>query len=129
MGPVLSIHPLEGIVGFASLAVAAGYAVLALVAVIVWRIRRTVKTPSKLPPVTVLKPLCGAEPGLYENLRSFCQQDYPEYQIVFGVRDPADRLVPGGQGYRQPDRLHQGGRRARMEERGRRIVHTSRDRR
>jgi ceramide glucosyltransferase len=90
MGPVLSVHPLEGIVGFASLAVAAGYAVLALVAVIVWRIRRTVKTPSKLPPVTVLKPLCGAEPGLYENLRSFCQQDYPEYQIVFGVRDPAD---------------------------------------
>ncbi|MDB6041945.1 MAG: hypothetical protein JWM63_496 [Gammaproteobacteria bacterium] len=90
MEPVLSIHPLEGIVGFASLAVAAGYAVLALVAVIAWRIRRTVKTPSKLPPVTVLKPLCGAEPGLYENLRSFCQQDYPEYQIVFGVRDPAD---------------------------------------
>jgi ceramide glucosyltransferase len=90
MGPVLSVHPLEGIVGFASLAVAAGYAVLALVAVIVWRIRRTVRTPSKLPPVTVLKPLCGAEPGLYENLRSFCQQDYPEYQIVFGVRDPAD---------------------------------------
>lgn len=90
MGPLLSIHPLEGIIGFASLAVAAGYAVLALVAVSVWQIRRTAKTPSKLPPVTVLKPLCGAEPGLYENLRSFCQQDYPEYQIVFGVRDPAD---------------------------------------
>jgi ceramide glucosyltransferase len=90
MGPVLSIHPLEGIIGFASLAVAAGYAVLALVAVSVWQIRRTAKTPSKLPPVTVLKPLCGTEPGLYENLRSFCQQDYPEYQIVFGVRDPAD---------------------------------------
>jgi len=40
--------------------------------------------------VTVLKPLCGAEPGLYENLRSFCQQDYPEFQIVFGVCDPDD---------------------------------------
>jgi ceramide glucosyltransferase len=87
---MVAIQPLEEVVGFASLIVAACYAVLALVAVVVWRIRRTVRTPSKLPPVTILKPLCGAEPGLYENLRSFCQQDYPEYQIVFGVRDPAD---------------------------------------
>jgi ceramide glucosyltransferase len=87
---MVAIQPLEEVVGFASLIVAACYAVLALVAVVVWRIRRTVRTPSKLPPVTILKPLCGEEPGLYENLRSFCQQDYPEYQIVFGVRDPAD---------------------------------------
>src|ERR1700678_962874 len=42
------------------------------------------------PPVTVLKPLCGAEPGLYELLRSFCQQDYPQFQIVFGTLDAAD---------------------------------------
>jgi ceramide glucosyltransferase len=42
------------------------------------------------PPVTVLKPLYGAEPLLYEALRSFCRQDYPAYQIVFGVRDPQD---------------------------------------
>jgi ceramide glucosyltransferase len=42
------------------------------------------------PPVTVLKPLYGAEPLLHDALRSFCQQDYPHYQIVFGVRDPND---------------------------------------
>ncbi len=42
------------------------------------------------PPVTVLKPLCGLEPGLRENLRSFCNQDYPGFQIVFGVADPDD---------------------------------------
>jgi len=42
------------------------------------------------PPVTILKPLCGLEAGLYENLRSFCVQDYPEYQVIFGVRDAAD---------------------------------------
>jgi ceramide glucosyltransferase len=37
-----------------------------------------------------LKPLCGAEPGLYEHLRGFCIQDYPQYQIIFGVRDSKD---------------------------------------
>ncbi len=40
--------------------------------------------------MTIAKPLCGDEPGLYENLRSFCEQDYPEYQVVFGVRDASD---------------------------------------
>jgi ceramide glucosyltransferase len=84
------VHPLSAIVGFASLAAAAGYAVLALVAVLVWDRRRAPSKLRRLPAVTVLKPLCGAEPGLYANLRSFCEQDYPQFQIVFGVRDPAD---------------------------------------
>ena len=53
-------------------------------------LRRPAPGSSSRPPVTLLKPLCGAEPGLYEHLRSFCRQDYPEFQIVFGVRDPAD---------------------------------------
>jgi ceramide glucosyltransferase len=42
------------------------------------------------PPVTVLKPLRGDEPGLFDSLRSFCDQDYPEFQVVFGVGDPRD---------------------------------------
>ncbi len=46
------------------------------------------------PPVTILKPLCGLEPGLYENLRTFCEQDYPTYQVVFGVRDANDPALP-----------------------------------
>ena len=83
------VHPFAAI-GFASLAAAAGYAVLALVAVLFWDRRRAPTTLPQRPPVTVLKPLCGAEPGLYSNLRSFCEQDYPAYQMVFGVRDPAD---------------------------------------
>ena len=46
--------------------------------------------PDHWPPVTVLKPLCGAEHELYECLRSFCDQDYPQFQMVFGVADGAD---------------------------------------
>jgi ceramide glucosyltransferase len=85
-----SVHSLLGFLGHISLAVAAGYAVLALFAVLIWQSRRSVKATVKLPPVTVLKPLCGAEPGLYENLRSFCLQEYPQFQIVFGVCDRED---------------------------------------
>lgn len=84
------IDSILAVIGLASLIVAAGYSVATLVALLVWRGRRTPPHPQQLPPVSILKPLCGAEPGLYENLRSFCQQDYPEYQIVFGVLDPRD---------------------------------------
>jgi len=42
------------------------------------------------PPVTILKPLKGPGIDLYANLASFCRQDYPTYQIIFGVTDPAD---------------------------------------
>jgi len=46
--------------------------------------------PEHFPPVTVLKPLHGDEPLLEEALASFCGQDYPEFQVVFGLQDPAD---------------------------------------
>lgn len=41
-------------------------------------------------PVSVLKPLCGAEPNLERNLATLCRQTHPCYQLVFGVRDPGD---------------------------------------
>jgi len=84
------LHTLTAIIGFVSLSIAASYAVLTFIAFLVWQLRKPPRTSVQLPPVTLLKPLCGAEAGLYEHLRAFCQQDYPEYQIIFGVRDPAD---------------------------------------
>ena len=45
------------------------------------------------PSVSVLKPLCGVQPFLYETLRSFCEQAYPSFQLVFGVSDPSDPAV------------------------------------
>jgi len=42
---------------------------------------------SSLPPVTILKPVHGMELRLEENLESFFQQDYPDYEIIIGARD------------------------------------------
>jgi ceramide glucosyltransferase len=50
-----------------------------------------------LPAVTVLKPLHGDEPLLEEALASVCRQDYPMFQIVFGVSDPGDTALPVAQ--------------------------------
>ncbi|HET6724697.1 MAG TPA: bacteriohopanetetrol glucosamine biosynthesis glycosyltransferase HpnI [Gammaproteobacteria bacterium] len=83
------------LVGDAVAALAAAYALAALIATVHWlarlsRRRRSIKSG---PPVTVLKPLCGAEAGLYDSLRSCCEQDYSDFQIVFGVRTTADPAV------------------------------------
>jgi len=86
------LHELVALLGIVLLIVAAGYEVLASLAVLVFEVlrRSRVSAGRPQPPLTVLKPLCGAEPGLYENLRSFCMQDYPQYQIVFGIQDATD---------------------------------------
>ena len=41
-------------------------------------------------PVSILKPLSGLDPGLESNLRTFFEQDYPAFEILFAVREPDD---------------------------------------
>jgi ceramide glucosyltransferase len=46
------------------------------------------------PPVSIMIPVCGVDPGAWENWSSFCQQNYPEYEVLFGVTDPQDSAIP-----------------------------------
>lgn len=76
--------------GLLCLTLAAGYAVTALVASLLFA-RRRPPAPALAPACTILKPLYGAEPGLLERLRTYCvQEGAGEVQILCGVRDAAD---------------------------------------
>ena len=60
-----------------------------------WRFARQPRAESEFsPPVSILKPVRGADSFSYECFRSHCLLDYPEYEIVFGVQSAADPAVP-----------------------------------
>jgi hypothetical protein len=75
----------------------AAYALLAATAVVlaVRRGRRSAFCAGPVrPAVTVLKPLCGNELALYEQLCSVCAQDYPQFQLIFGLQNSRDSALP-----------------------------------
>jgi ceramide glucosyltransferase len=98
----------------------AGIAILGLIAygLQIWAVRATLRTgkgggigkekdnysslssplpfPLPLPTVSILKPLKGLDDNLFDNLASFCTQDYPEYEIIFSLQnhnDPAFKVA------------------------------------
>ena len=71
-----------------------GYLVAAAISVRRFARRRPPALPVAAPSITILKPLYGDEPGLFDNLASFCKQDYPgQVHLVGGVLDANDGAV------------------------------------
>jgi ceramide glucosyltransferase len=56
--------------------------------------RRTSAPAKETPPVSILKPLKGTDPEMYASLRSHGVQNYPVYEILFGITNPDDPAVP-----------------------------------
>jgi ceramide glucosyltransferase len=76
---------------------AIAYSLIAAVAGLLWfadRRRQRALGLHFTPPVTIFKPVRGADAEAYENFASFCRQDYPDVQILFGVRDGDDPVIP-----------------------------------
>jgi ceramide glucosyltransferase len=68
------------------------YWMLAIIAAIRWRGAPAPGRPATPPPVSILKPVHGRDPHFYEAIRSHAAQDYPEFEILFGISradDPA----------------------------------------
>jgi ceramide glucosyltransferase len=63
---------------------------LTIAAILRFLARRRAAKRTFLPPVTLFKPLHGAEPNLEEHLETFFRQDYPEFEILFGARVASD---------------------------------------
>lgn len=49
---------------------------------------------ARLPPVSILKPVHGKEARMRENIESFFQQDYPQYEILFAADEADDAALP-----------------------------------
>ena len=77
-----------------------GYLVLVLWSA--WRYLRSRRpAPEFTPPVSILKPLKGIDPGMYEAFRSHCLLEYSQYEIIFGVSDERDEAVEAVERLRQ----------------------------
>jgi len=71
-----------------------GYYILAITAARRFFRNRSPISKDFAPPVSVLKPVRGLDREAYENYASFCRQEYPEFEIIFGVTEETDPAVP-----------------------------------
>src|SRR6266699_156552 len=78
-------------------AVSAAYCLLCIIAALSYIVsRQPLPVAASLPPLSILKPLKGTDPEMYQSLRSHCIQNYPEYEILLGIKDtndPASEMV------------------------------------
>jgi ceramide glucosyltransferase len=92
------IHRLAIIIEIAAFAAAS--ASMAYYALCLWSAakfleQRKSKQPSQpAVPASILKPIKGTDPEMYESLRSHCLQDHPDFEIIFGVSDADDPAIP-----------------------------------
>jgi len=70
------------------------YYSLVIVSAIHFFRRRENESVAPLPAVSILKPVHGLDYEAYENFASFCHQNYPKYEILFGVADEQDSSIP-----------------------------------
>jgi len=69
------------------------YCGLAIVAAVRYRAVRPAPLAGR-PYISVLKPLAGIDDGLEENLRTFFEQRYDHFEILFALRSPDDPAIP-----------------------------------
>ncbi len=77
------------------LAVLAGAVVYSILTIVAARRWLAVRVPDLAiaEPISILKPLAGLDEGLESNLRTFFEQDYPRFEILFAVREAGDPAV------------------------------------
>jgi len=68
------------------------YCVLVVVAAVRYR-RVRPPEPREQPPISILRPLAGVDEGIEENLASFFEQDYPDFEMLLAVASAADPVV------------------------------------
>lgn len=68
------------------------YCVLTIIAAVRYRAVRPAKLEAA-PPISILKPLAGVDEGLEDNLRTFFEQRYPAFEILFAVRNFKDPAI------------------------------------